>query len=228
MRGDDAKAALARWIEHGATWRIKDITDTEAVVELCSCSGDPIDELRSQDAAFLRYLRGLEDRGAPETASLLDQTYGSVLDAFAAGPITPGGGSAAALVGAMAAALAERCLAAAPGHVDDSLRARGLRERLLELADQDCTALRELVDALDDGAGVERSTAISTAAFTASGPARQLQAAAAEVAELATAAARDTSPRLRAEAECAVTLAHAAERAAEDIIVANDGLGRAR
>ena len=123
MHPDDPKAALARWIEHGGTWRIKAITDADAVVELCTCSGDPLDELRSHDPAFLGYLRGLEDRGAPEAVSLLDRPYRSVLDAFAAGPVTPGGGSAAALVGAMAAALTERCLTGVPSRVDDSLTA---------------------------------------------------------------------------------------------------------
>ena len=47
---------LMRWEEHGATWRARAITDTTAIVELCTCHGEPVDELRSDDPALLRYL----------------------------------------------------------------------------------------------------------------------------------------------------------------------------
>lgn len=47
---------LLRWEEHGAIWRARRITDSEAVIELCTCYGEPVDELRSDDRALLRYL----------------------------------------------------------------------------------------------------------------------------------------------------------------------------
>jgi hypothetical protein len=49
-------AMLIRWEEHGAIWRTTFISKTEAIVEMCTCNGEPIDELRSNDPALLRYL----------------------------------------------------------------------------------------------------------------------------------------------------------------------------
>lgn len=49
-------ATLMRWEDHGAIWRARSVTETEAVVELCTCSGEPIDELRSGDPQLLRFL----------------------------------------------------------------------------------------------------------------------------------------------------------------------------
>ena len=48
--------ALRRWEDHGALWRTRLLTATEAVVVLCSCTGEPVDELRSDDPELLRYL----------------------------------------------------------------------------------------------------------------------------------------------------------------------------
>ncbi len=47
---------LIRWEEHGAIWRLKELVGSEAVVQLCTCSGEPVDELRSEDPELLRYL----------------------------------------------------------------------------------------------------------------------------------------------------------------------------
>ena len=47
---------LARWEQHGAIWRARSVTGTEAVVDLCTCAGEPVDELRSTDPALLRLL----------------------------------------------------------------------------------------------------------------------------------------------------------------------------
>lgn len=49
-------ATLARWEEHGAVWRTKSINEGEAVVELCTCYGEPVDVLRSKEPELLRYL----------------------------------------------------------------------------------------------------------------------------------------------------------------------------
>jgi hypothetical protein len=48
--------ALARWEEHGAIWRTRSITETEAVVELFTCHGELVEALRSDDPELLRYL----------------------------------------------------------------------------------------------------------------------------------------------------------------------------
>jgi hypothetical protein len=47
---------LQRWEDHGAIWRARSISEAEAVVDLCSCMGEPVDQLRSADPALLRYL----------------------------------------------------------------------------------------------------------------------------------------------------------------------------
>jgi hypothetical protein len=47
---------LERWEAHGATWRVLMLTGELAVVELCTCYGEPVDELRSSDPELIRYL----------------------------------------------------------------------------------------------------------------------------------------------------------------------------
>jgi hypothetical protein len=47
---------LTRWEQQGAGWRTRHLDATIAIVELCSCSGEPMDELRSEDPELLRYL----------------------------------------------------------------------------------------------------------------------------------------------------------------------------
>jgi hypothetical protein len=47
---------LIRWEQHGAVWRLRSLGGTEAVVQLCTCSGEPVDELCSSDPELLRYL----------------------------------------------------------------------------------------------------------------------------------------------------------------------------
>ncbi len=47
---------LARWEEAGAVWRTRRLTDVEAVVDLCACTGEKVDELRSSDPELLRHL----------------------------------------------------------------------------------------------------------------------------------------------------------------------------
>ena len=69
---ESAIEILTRWEEHGATWRTRVLTDSEAVVELCSCYGEPIDELRSGEPELLRYLaarpRSDDDSGTPPSS----------------------------------------------------------------------------------------------------------------------------------------------------------------
>ena len=60
---------LARWEHFGAVWRLKSLGRAGAVVELCTCSGEPVDELRSEDPELLRYLaeRPRSDSDAPSS-----------------------------------------------------------------------------------------------------------------------------------------------------------------
>jgi hypothetical protein len=65
---EPALDTLERWEEHGAIWRLRSIEDGEAVVELCTCHGEPADELRSREPELLRYLaaRPSSERAEPD------------------------------------------------------------------------------------------------------------------------------------------------------------------
>ena len=53
---EEPTAVLRRWADHGGIWRAKSLGGSEAVVELLTCYGEPVDELRSNDPALLRLL----------------------------------------------------------------------------------------------------------------------------------------------------------------------------
>ncbi len=48
---------LTRWEENGARWRAVEVSDTRAVVELCSCTGEPMDELQSDAPELIAFVR---------------------------------------------------------------------------------------------------------------------------------------------------------------------------
>lgn len=52
-----ATARLRRWEDHGAHWRLLELGEHEAVVELRTCHGEPVDRLRSSDPELLELLR---------------------------------------------------------------------------------------------------------------------------------------------------------------------------
>jgi hypothetical protein len=60
---------LARWEDSGALWRTRSLGEREAVVELCTCHGEPVEELRSADPALLRYLAKRPSSEQPQPAS---------------------------------------------------------------------------------------------------------------------------------------------------------------
>jgi hypothetical protein len=49
--------ALERWVENGATWRALELTDGHAVVELCTCYGEPVDQLESDAPELIEFVR---------------------------------------------------------------------------------------------------------------------------------------------------------------------------
>ena len=59
-------ARLTRWEEHGASWRAKCLSEEAAVVELLTCHGEPVDELRSGDPKLLEYLAARPTSEDPE------------------------------------------------------------------------------------------------------------------------------------------------------------------
>jgi hypothetical protein len=54
---------LKRWQDNGATWRPLEISDELAVVELCTCYGEPVDTVQSGAPALIEFVRSR--RGSP-------------------------------------------------------------------------------------------------------------------------------------------------------------------
>ena len=48
---------LQRWEEHGAVWRALSVGEERAVVELCTCTGERVELLESDDPELIRFLR---------------------------------------------------------------------------------------------------------------------------------------------------------------------------
>lgn len=48
---------LRRWEDHGATWRPLHVSDALAVVDLCTCTGEPVERLESDDPELIRFVR---------------------------------------------------------------------------------------------------------------------------------------------------------------------------
>jgi hypothetical protein len=48
---------LASWEHNGATWRAVHVSDEKAIVDLCTCSGEPVDRIESEDPGLIAFLR---------------------------------------------------------------------------------------------------------------------------------------------------------------------------
>ena len=48
---------LERWEHHGAAWRAVHVSDEKAIVDLCTCHGEPVDRIESSDPDLIRLLR---------------------------------------------------------------------------------------------------------------------------------------------------------------------------
>jgi hypothetical protein len=56
MTVNDAVQTLQNWERSGGTVRIIGLSDTEAVVDLCACTGERMDSLASSDRELIVYL----------------------------------------------------------------------------------------------------------------------------------------------------------------------------
>jgi hypothetical protein len=50
-------AELKDWERSGAMWRAIEISDRRAVVELCTCFGERVDVVESQDPELIQFVR---------------------------------------------------------------------------------------------------------------------------------------------------------------------------
>ena len=57
MRAGLPLAELEDWQLHGAIWRPLELSDERAVVELCSCSGEPMDVVEGDSPELIEFVR---------------------------------------------------------------------------------------------------------------------------------------------------------------------------
>jgi hypothetical protein len=48
---------LEDWEHHGATWRAVELSSARAVVELCTCYGEPVDLVQGEAPELIEYVR---------------------------------------------------------------------------------------------------------------------------------------------------------------------------
>ncbi len=48
---------LESWVLSGAHWRVVDISNEHAVVDMCTCTGEPMERFESGDPTVIGYLR---------------------------------------------------------------------------------------------------------------------------------------------------------------------------
>ena len=48
---------LERWEDGGAIWKALHVSDAHAIVELRTCTGEPVERLESGDPELIAYLR---------------------------------------------------------------------------------------------------------------------------------------------------------------------------
>lgn len=157
--------------------------------------------------------------------TLADEPLTEVLGRFAARTPAPGGGSAAAVTCAVAAALVEMAagFAGEAGGADAAAgRAAQLRRRAVELADLDLASYRPVLEALrrqtDDPA---RPDAVAQALSAAAEVPLEVARVSAEVSALAAGLADTGSRHLIGDATAAAVLAHAACEAATALVGIN-------
>ena len=61
MRPTLTLADLRRWEDSGATWRALEVKDDRAVVELCSCMGEPVDTQIGDEPDLIAFVRAHRD-----------------------------------------------------------------------------------------------------------------------------------------------------------------------
>ena len=52
---------LERWEANGAVWKTVLVSEGLAIVDLCTCHGEPVDRIETDDAASIAYVRARLD-----------------------------------------------------------------------------------------------------------------------------------------------------------------------
>jgi hypothetical protein len=50
-------ADLERWELFGATWRVVELSDDRALLDMCACTGQLVERRTSEDRALIDYVR---------------------------------------------------------------------------------------------------------------------------------------------------------------------------
>ncbi len=160
--------------------------------------------------------------------ALLDLRLREFLDEVAAEGRTPGGGSVAALVTAMAAGLLGKVARGSadtwPEAAGIAAQAESLGARAAPLAQADAEQYEAaLLARLESGAGqgARRDFALGQAYAKAAEPPLRIAQTAGDVAALALTVAENGNPSLRADAVTAALLAAAAAKAAAELVAVN-------
>lgn len=61
MRTGLSVRELQDWELHGATWRPVEISQERAVVELCTCFGEPVDLVEGDSPELIEFVRAHRD-----------------------------------------------------------------------------------------------------------------------------------------------------------------------
>src|SRR5437868_10763681 len=169
---------------------------------------------------------------------LIKMTVQDFIEQLASASPTPGGGSASALAGAMAAAMVEMACNLTVGRekfrdVEEEMqavlaRAKELRLQMLNAVDEDTKAYNAVSEAYkmsraSDAEKAERTSAIQSALKYASEVPLRVAQAAAETYELAGIAIQKSNPNVASDARVAQLLAEAARAGAAANVEINLG-----
>lgn len=153
----------------------------------------------------------------------------ALLEELAAPREVPGAGSALAVALATAAAIAQMAARLSPESWADAAgvaaQAESLRDRALQLADDDAQAYRQALEAraaVDEAVKPEqRDFALGRITAAAGEPPLALARLAADLAELCAAAGARVEPRVHADVAAAAAIAAAVARGARELVAVN-------
>jgi hypothetical protein len=60
---DTTIEVLENWTDSGAVWKAVHVSDGLAIVDLCTCYGEPVDRIETRDAVTIAYVRDRLDDG---------------------------------------------------------------------------------------------------------------------------------------------------------------------
>jgi methenyltetrahydrofolate cyclohydrolase len=164
------------------------------------------------------------------SGDLLDAPVGELLETLAGESPSPGGGSAAAIVVAMAAGLVAKVARASQGYWDEAGgvigQAETLRARVAPLAQADAEAYEEALSALrgrEELAERYRDQQLRAALERAAEIPLRIAEAGCDLAALAALLVENGNPEVRADAAAAAILAESGARVAAQLVGTNLG-----